>query len=59
MYKILNERLHKIQVAGSQTLLKNSLTGLEKESLRVNTEGGIAETPHPCAKKPLDYNRLC
>lgn len=47
MYKILNERLHNIQAAGAQTLLKNSLTGLEKESLRVNSEGGIADTPHP------------
>lgn len=47
MYKILNERLDKIQTADAQKLLKNSLTGLEKESLRVNTEGGIAETPHP------------
>jgi glutamate--cysteine ligase len=47
LYQILEERLSKIQAAGAQTLLKNSLTGLEKESLRVNTEGGIAETPHP------------
>ncbi|MEH6454989.1 MAG: glutamate--cysteine ligase [Cocleimonas sp.] len=47
MYKILNERLNKIQADGSQTLLKNSLTGLEKESLRVNAEGGISDTPHP------------
>ena len=47
MYKILNERLNKIQTTGAQTLLKNSLTGLEKESLRVNTEGSIADTPHP------------
>ena len=47
MYKILNERLNKIQASGAQTLLKNSLTGLEKESLRVNAEGSIADTPHP------------
>lgn len=47
MYKILNERLKKIQAAGAQALLKNSLTGLEKESLRVNKEGGISDTPHP------------
>jgi len=47
LYKILNDRLNKIQAAGSQTLLKNSLTGLEKESLRVNTEGGISSSPHP------------
>lgn len=47
MYHILNERLSKIQATGAESLLKNSLTGLEKESLRVNTEGGIAKTPHP------------
>lgn len=47
MYQILEDRLSKIQAAGAQSLLKNSLTGLEKESLRVNTEGGISKTPHP------------
>jgi len=47
LYEILNERLHLIQANNVETLLKNSLTGLEKESLRVNTEGSIAETPHP------------
>ena len=47
MYTSLNERLNKINSKGAQLLLKNSLTGLEKESLRVNTEGGIASTPHP------------
>lgn len=47
MYEILNQRLQKIQQINAQTLLKNSLTGLEKESLRVNTEGSIASTPHP------------
>ncbi len=47
MYKILNERLKKIIQENAHSLLKNSLTGLEKESLRVNTEGSIANTPHP------------
>ena len=47
MYNILKERLSKIKTTGAETLLKNSLTGLEKESLRVNSEGGIAKTPHP------------
>lgn len=47
MYKILNERINQIQANKAETLLKNSLTGLEKESLRVNTEGSIADTPHP------------
>ena len=47
MYNILAKRLQKIQENGDQEKLKNSLTGLEKESLRVNTEGSIAETEHP------------
>ena len=29
--------------------MRNSATGVEKESLRVNKEGGIAQTPHPRA----------
>ena len=47
MYKLLNERLQKIQSSGATNLLKNSLTGLEKESLRVNQEGTISAEPHP------------
>jgi len=47
LYKILNKRLNLIQENNAETLLENSLTGLEKESLRVNTEGVIADTPHP------------
>lgn len=30
-------------------LLRNSAIGVEKESLRVNPEGGMAQTPHPLA----------
>ncbi len=47
MYQILNERLKKIQTDGATKLLKNSLTGLEKESLRVTREGNISAKPHP------------
>jgi len=32
-----------------QSLLRGGLTGLEKESLRVAADGGIAQTPHPAA----------
>nr|WP_231363537.1 glutamate--cysteine ligase [Thioalkalivibrio sulfidiphilus] len=35
--------------AGHHPLLRGSLMGLEKESLRVSPEGGIARTPHPHA----------
>ena len=47
LYHILNARLKKIESNGFSKLLKNSLTGLEKESLRVNTEGNISQLPHP------------
>jgi len=47
LYHVLNARLKKIDSNGFSKLLKNSLTGLEKESLRVNTEGNISQLPHP------------
>ncbi len=47
MYQTLSERLHKIENNGYSQLLKNSLTGLEKESLRVDSEGHISQKPHP------------
>nr|AJG37974.1 glutamate-cysteine ligase [uncultured Gammaproteobacteria bacterium] len=47
MYQTLNKRLNKIEEQGFTGLLKNSLTGLEKESLRVNSKGNISQTDHP------------
>jgi len=47
LYQSLNTRLNKIDEKGFTKLLKKSLTGLEKESLRVNAEGNIAQTAHP------------
>lgn len=47
MYQTLNQRLKKIESTGATKLLKKSLTGLEKESLRVNPKGTIATTAHP------------
>lgn len=47
MYQTLTQRLKKIEEQGYAPLLKNSLTGLEKESLRVDTEGHISQEPHP------------
>ncbi len=47
MYQSLNKRLNKIEEKGFTGLLKKSLTGLEKESLRVNSEGNISQTEHP------------
>ena len=47
MYKLLNERLGKITHHNYSQLLKDGLTGLEKESLRVNSEGNISQSSHP------------
>ena len=47
MYTLLNQRTRYIEDNHAQHLLKNSLTGLEKESLRVNQEGHISQRPHP------------
>lgn len=47
MYEKLNQRLQQIQTQGAAKLLKDSLTGLEKESLRVTPEGNISTDPHP------------
>jgi len=47
LYQSLNQRLSKIEEKGFTRLLKKSLTGLEKESLRVNSEGNISQTEHP------------
>jgi len=47
LYQTLADRLKEIETKGYSKLLKNSLTGLEKESLRVNPEGHISQKPHP------------
>ena len=41
------QRLTGLLSASRRGLLQGSLIGLEKESLRVSPEGGIAQTPHP------------
>lgn len=47
MYSRLQQRLRRIEALGHNHLMRNSAIGVEKESLRVNREGGIAQTPHP------------
>ncbi len=47
MYTILNKRLQRIEKNNIKDHLKDSKTGLEKESLRVDTQGHIAQTMHP------------
>ncbi len=47
MYTVLNKRLQTIETNNIKDLLKDSQTGLEKESLRVDTNGHIAQSKHP------------
>ena len=47
MYKQLHKRLKQISNDKQEHLLSSGLIGLEKESLRVDNEGGISQLPHP------------
>lgn len=49
MYKTLEKRLTRLVKLNHHHLFDYSAIGLEKESLRVNAEGSIAQTPHPAA----------
>jgi glutamate--cysteine ligase len=49
VYKRLHQRLRRIEKLGHNHLMSNSAIGVEKESLRVNRAGSIAQTPHPRA----------
>ena len=47
MYQSFEKRLSALLSAGQSDLLRGGCKGLEKESLRVSPDGGIAQTPHP------------
>ncbi len=49
MHTLLNKRLQLLTQNKTYALLRDNKTGLEKESLRVNTEGRISQQPHPIA----------
>lgn len=49
MYRSSEQRLASLQSEGVRGLLKDSLKGLEKESLRVTPRGVISQLPHPTA----------
>ncbi|MCK5697372.1 MAG: glutamate--cysteine ligase [Gammaproteobacteria bacterium] len=48
-YRILKQRLDALLAEPEKKRLSGNLIGLEKESLRVNTAGSIAQTAHPDA----------
>ncbi len=47
--KQLSNRLNQLLANGHQHLLCEGLKGIEKESLRIASDGFIAQTPHPAA----------
>ncbi|MEZ5536586.1 MAG: glutamate--cysteine ligase [Thiolinea sp.] len=47
MYQQLQQRLQQIETDQLHDYLRESRTGLEKESLRVNPDGYISQTSHP------------
>lgn len=49
MYQQLQQRIALLAAADIDEAISTSKIGLEKESLRVFPEGGIAQTPHPVA----------
>ncbi len=49
MHRLAEQRLARLINSGQQRLLQKGKVGLEKESLRVSSHGGIAQTPHPQA----------
>lgn len=49
MYHLAQQRLKALVNIEDKSILTQNLTGLEKETLRVNPEGGLAQTPHPQA----------
>ncbi len=47
LYRTVDKRLARLVAEGGSSLLRGGTIGLEKESLRVAPDGGIAQTPHP------------
>ena len=47
MSKIIKNRVSQLLASGMPRVLQGRKVGLEKESLRVAGDGGIAQTPHP------------
>ncbi len=47
MNKIIKKRVSQLLASGIPKILRGRKVGLEKESLRVAIDGGIAQTPHP------------
>jgi len=49
LYQLAEQYLKAFSELKDKSIFTQSLIGLEKETLRVNHEGGLAQTPHPLA----------
>ncbi len=49
MSSAFNQRINSLQQSDTHRLLRDVNRGIEKESLRVQSDGNIAQTPHPSA----------
>lgn len=49
MSRVVKNRIEQLAANGSKDVLAHALKGIEKESLRVMPDGGLAQTPHPTA----------
>ena len=49
MYQLAEKYLKAFSDTKDKSIFSQSLIGLEKETLRVSKEGGLAQTPHPLA----------
>ncbi|TNF39083.1 MAG: glutamate--cysteine ligase, partial [Gammaproteobacteria bacterium] len=49
MYKLAKRRLKRLQEIGSEAIFEGRQIGVEKECLRVSSDGGISQRPHPVA----------
>lgn len=59
MYTVAKNRIKKLVVAGDERLLQGGLKGIEKESLRIKTDGSVATTSHPEAwGSPLTHPHI-
>lgn len=47
MYRLAEKYLKAFAQIEDKSMFRQSLIGLEKETLRVSTNGGLAQTPHP------------
>ena len=47
MYQLAQQRIKALASIKDKSILTRNLIGLEKETLRVNHNGGLAQTPHP------------